>query len=93
MQILILKFKNFFKNYSLRMEVKRPKRLKEETEDDLILLQEQFIKDKSQPSVKVVREQKSEDEGIKKNVLKVQEKMEIDDSIDSKSILSDIIVR
>jgi hypothetical protein len=79
------------------MEVKRPKRLIEETEDDLMLLQEQFLKDKSQPSVKIVRETKTETKTkenieLKENVSKIQEKMEIDDSINSKSILSDIIV-
>lgn len=37
------------------MNVKRPKRLNEETEDDLMEFQENFLKQNLQPSAKLVR--------------------------------------
>jgi hypothetical protein len=37
------------------MNIKRPRRVHEEDEDELMEFQEQFLRDSQQPSVKIVR--------------------------------------
>lgn len=39
------------------MNVKRPRRVHEEDEDELMEFQEQFLRESQQPSVKIVRKQ------------------------------------
>jgi hypothetical protein len=42
------------------MNIKRPKRINEEDEDDLMVIQQEFLKQKVQPSVKLVKKQADE---------------------------------
>ena len=49
------------------MDIKRPKRLNEESEEDLMMMQEEFLKQKSEPSVKVTRKAREPDDQLKQN--------------------------
>ena len=51
------------------MNVKRPKRLNEEDEDDLMQFQNEFLKLNQQPSAKVVKKQELNEDRIKEELI------------------------
>lgn len=59
--------------------LKRPKRVSEEDEDDLLAFQEQFLKSRvDQPAAKVVKVSQNEEPVKKENVVEKKSQMVID---------------
>jgi hypothetical protein len=76
------------------MNVKRPKRINEEDEDDLLQFQEEFLKQKQQPSVKLIKKEKDVTwQNVPKNEPEANERMNIDSDQETRqNILFDIVV-
>jgi hypothetical protein len=75
----------------MSFNLKRPKRLGEEDEEDLIRFQEEFLKNKSvQPAATVVKKNKPTDEKPENNVQKSRPKQKVE--IDCKLIFCNFSV-